>query len=336
MKPIVAELPADPGGRRAILDAYFPRRLAEATERDDGRWDVSVRPFDRAEMYVDPHLEEWLDWWEPGLPLARIPTTLRDTGASLLSLEDAWTAVAFSRWLTDRPGERMTVLHVDDHTDLMEPLLAGQANGGWTDLLTGAHVDLRRPVSVAAAVSSGAVGVAGFFAPFVHGVAEGEIRHLRASPEALCADPVRVVPCDVADELLAPGSVRPAVALAAPDDAVDGGWSYQVTTNPRAWLADLAGRSLLLHVDFDYFCNRFDGDSDWYQHPHANDVGEEEVERRVDALVAALAEAGAGEAIDSICGALSPGFFPAEYWAATVARLRGGLANIGVDVSAWR
>jgi hypothetical protein len=79
-----------------------------------------------------------------------------------------------------------------------------------------------------------------------------------------------------------------------------------VTSDPRAWLAELTAGPLLLHVDFDYFCNRFNGDSDWHEHPQANDVGEEEVERRVDTLVAALAEADVAGAVQSVCGALSP------------------------------
>ncbi|MGI8624793.1 MAG: hypothetical protein ACR2NB_15235 [Solirubrobacteraceae bacterium] len=337
MTPVVAALPADPDDRRAFLDGYFPRRLAEATARDDGRWDLSVRPFDEAEMHVDPRLDDGLRWWDPALALPDVPAAVRGTGASQLSLEDAWTGVAFSHWLAERPAEQMTILHVDDHTDLMGPLLTRRVAGGWTDLLTAAHVDLQRPATVAAAVASGAIGVASFFTPFIFEVAQGEIRHLRASPGgAEGTDLMRLVPRDRPDELLAPGAVRPAVELATAGDAPFDGWSYRVTSDPCAWLAELAAGPLLLHVDFDYFCNRFNGDSDWHEHTHANDVGEDEVERRVDRLVAALEAAGVAGAVESVCGALSPGFFPAEYWAATVQRLRGGLASLGVDVSAWR
>lgn len=336
MTPVVAALPADPADRRALLDWYFPRRLAEATPRDDGRWDVSVRPFDEAEMHVDPRLEDGLRWWDPALALPDLPAAVRGTGANQLSLEDAWTAVALSRWLADRPGERMTILHVDDHTDLMEPLLSRRAAGGWKDLLTAADVDLRRPATVAAAVASGAIGVASFFTPFIFDVAQGEIRHLRASAGAAGSDLMRLLPRDRSDELLEPGAVRPAIELATPGAAPDDGWSYRVTSDPSAWLAELARGPLMLHIDFDYFCNRFNGDSDWHEYPHDNDVGQQEIERRVDRMVAALAEAGVAGAVQSVCGALSPGFFPAEYWAMTVERVCAGLASLGVDVSSWR
>ena len=48
------------------------------------------------------------------------------SGNGQLSLDDAWTLLAWSRWLKERPdGEsppsEVVVIHVDDHRDMMSP-----------------------------------------------------------------------------------------------------------------------------------------------------------------------------------------------------------------------
>jgi hypothetical protein len=115
----------------------------------------------------------------------------------------------------------------------------------------------------------------------------------------------------------------------------DAPWTYSVTADPQRWLAGLPVGPLLLHVDFDYFCNRFDGDSDWEGRPTRNPADRAEVLRRIDALAEAIAGAAIAPRIASVCGALSPGFFPAEFWGESVERLARGLSRAGVDVTAW-
>jgi len=168
--------------RRTVLDGLFTRRLAEAEPTNDGRWRIIVRPFDKAEMHVDPRLSEGLAWWDPRTRLTDMPYAVRRKGASQLSLEDAWTALSWSHWLRSHGTDAMTILHVDDHDDLMAPLLTlDHGDASWTDIVTGDPVRLADPDSVTAAVNSAAIGVAGFFTPFVHEVSNGEIRHLCAT-----------------------------------------------------------------------------------------------------------------------------------------------------------
>lgn len=337
MTPIADRLPEDTEPRRRLLDAYFPRRLAEAERRADGRWDITLRPFDEDEMHVDPRLREGLDWWESGLDLTGIATAVRREGTSQLSLEDSWTALAWSHWLAGAGGDPMTILHVDDHDDLMAPLLARDGENGWEDLVTNDPVDLQDPPSVHDAIVSGAIGVAGFFTPFVHEVPSGEVRHLCASAYAETRrGRFRLIPQTQDDDLLRPGAQRPGARLAPAADFPAVGWSYSATSSCEQWLSDLPDGPLLLHVDFDYFCNRFNGDSDWSSAPARNDASEDEVLARVDAIAAAIADASVGHRVAAVSGALSPGFFPAEMWAATVSRLAVGLSQSGVGVPAWR
>jgi hypothetical protein len=331
---ILDSLPADPHERRATLDALFTRRLADAEPTADGRWRVDVRPFDKAEMHVDPKLSDGLAWWAPHTRLADVPFAVRREGRSQLSLEDAWTAFSWSHWLRACGADSMTILHVDDHDDLMAPLLTRHTSArGWSDLVTGARVCLTSPDSVAAAVTSSAIGVAGFFTPFVHDVPAGEVRHLCTSWHAReRTQTLGIAPEYHAHDPVFRDACRPAVRLTG--DAAP--WTYRATSDPDVWTRNLPEGPLLLHVDFDYFCNRFNGDSDWVLNPPENDVTPDAVAERVDAVVTALGAAGAAGRIADVCGALSPGFFPAELWASTVARLAEGLGRLGVEVPAWQ
>jgi hypothetical protein len=337
LTPIAERLPDDPERRRVRLDAYFPRRLADAEQMNDGRWSIEVRPFDREEMHVDPALRAGLDWWQYGLDVRDIAIAVRRSGASQLSLEDSWTAFSWSKWLVEARADRMAVLHVDDHDDLMAPLLARRPDRRWDDLLTGRQVDLRRPCSVYDAVASGAIGVAGFFTPFIHEFPTGEVRHLCASGYSRTRTGWFRLMADMQhDDLLRLDAERPAVRLAQEiaDDSASG-WRYNATADPEGWLADLPSGPLLLHIDFDYFCNRFNGDSDWRCGCAPNDASREEVLTRVDAMVTAIGNARIGHRIVDVCGALSPGFFPSELWPETVSQLAAGLSDAGVDVDAW-
>lgn len=329
----VDRLPDNADKRRGVLDAYFGRRLAEARQLPDGRWQIEIRPFDEAEMHVDPELAAGLHWW--GCDLGAVPAAVRRAGTSQLSLEDSWTAFAWSSWLATSGADHVTVLHVDDHDDLMAPLLEPDEERGWRDLITGQAVDLCAPATVRAAVESGAIGVAGFFTPFLHHIGAGEVRHLCASGYATERPlPLAMTATRQHDDLLRPGAARPAVRL-DPGEAT-APWTYRVTADPAAWIADVPPSPVLLHVDFDYFCNRFNGDSDWAGYPRRNDVTVDEVRSRVDALARALGDSGVADRIVDVSGSLSPGFFPAEMWDETVSRLAAGLQGVGLDVPAWR
>jgi hypothetical protein len=335
LTPIVDGLPQDPRERRGLLDNYFSRRLAEARLSADGRWHIELAPFDDVQMHVDPQLADGLRPW--GIDdVTQIPDAVRATEGSQLSLDDSWTAVAWSRWLRQSAAGEVTILHVDDHDDLMAPLLAIRDDGRFDDLVSGQLVDLRVPDTVEAAVESAAIGVAGFFTPLMHTLPGGHVRHLCASGYAQTRPGrMHVRRTQRRDELLRPGAPRPAVCL-EPVGGLRPAWTYEVTDDPERWLADLPPGPLLLHVDFDYFCNRFNGDSDWQTVPPQNSVGDVTVRARVDALCATLDRSDAVERIEDVTGALSPGFFPASLWSSTLDRLRRGLDGAGLSVDAWR
>jgi hypothetical protein len=107
-----------------------------------------------------------------------------------------------------------------------------------------------------------------------------------------------------------------------PSPGRTGAGTYRRTPDVEAWLDDLGPGPVLLHIDMDYFNNRYDGDSAWASFPPRFDPDTHEIVDQIERVAAALEDTGVGRRLEDIVIAYSPGFFPAELWARADAHLR--------------
>lgn len=309
-------LPVDREARFETLHTYFCELKAWAEEAD-GEWEIAVMRPDRAAYYVDPNLASGLDWYSRtfgAVDVAGLAHAVHRSRAFQLSLNDSWTLYSWALWLNGRSLSDLdvTILHVDDHDDLMTPRLL--VRDRMVDGLTGNEFRLEAPPTVESAVRSGAIGVGSFMSPFIRAASRVDVRHLCATAYARKREgQFRLVPTSVPDALLHPGDVSPGLRLeaAAGDEAIDR--RYSVTDDLDHWLRDLRPGPVLLHVDMDYFNNRFNCSSDW-QHSDNHDPDATHVLKRIQEMIDALRRGGVLQRIEDIAIALSPGFFPAELW----------------------
>lgn len=309
------QLPVDREERFDKLHGYFCELRAWA-EEIDGEWDISVTRPDRPEHYVDPNLTSGLDWYSRAfgpVDVAGIAYAVAPSPTFQLSLNDSWTLWSWARWLKGRvlADLDVTILHVDDHDDLMTPrLLLRQAI---TDALTGETFRLEEPETVEHAIRSGAIGVGSFMSPFIRAAGRVDVRHLCATSYARDRQgQFRLVPTSVPDPLLHRSDVSPGLRLdPAGNEKPDR--RYVVTNDLGLWLSDLRPGPILLHVDMDYFNNRFNCSSDW-ESADRHDPDTARVLNRIEEMIEALGRTGVLKRIEDIAVALSPGFFPAELW----------------------
>lgn len=215
------------------------------------------------------------------------------------------------------------ILHVDDHRDFGSPRLRVETNG-WSDMISGNAVTLSDPASVTNAIASGAIGMGSFMTPFLHRFPGCEVRHLCQPPKARSTEIFRIEPGVVSDSLLDPLACRPSVTLKA-SEPYTGPSTYLFTPSIEDWLADTQDRRFLLHIDLDYFNNRYDGDSDWSLHASPLDPPRDVIMARIDELASVLSPSDIAARIDDVVIAFSPGFFPAEFWQEADRRLVDGL-----------
>lgn len=324
-------LPLDPATRDQVLQTYFADRVADSRAEPDGRWKVTVANPPTADFFIDPRLDEGLNWWNPAEAIADIGHSYRRDKGIFTALSDVWTLLSWSEWLASLAAlpDHLTIIHLDDHDDLMSPRLVRRAQD-FTDLLTGAEVALLDPNSVRDAITSGAIGMGSFIAPLIHSLPSVDIRHLCDTHYAtLRSQEHRIQRVTVADELLQPGLLRPAVAL-SPTTSIGAAHgqtvgTYRAGNNARGLFAGIAEGPILLHIDLDFFNNRFDGDSAWLDRPNRHDPSAELIHGRVDSVLDALAPW--QDRIVDITIGISAGFFPAEFWQPVCDALASGLAS---------
>jgi hypothetical protein len=307
-------LPEGDAERHALLRTYFCDKDAIAF-RDESGWRLELDWPDGADRHVDPRLEQGLAWWQPGLRRAGMALQHRRQGRVLTSLYDTWTLHSWSEWLardTRRLREPHVILHVDDHFDLGSPRLLLNPNNDWTDAITHRLVSIVDPASVRAAIESGAIGMGSFLTPWLFTANQVDVRHLCRPPKSERTERFVVTPSTQVDELLAPGTPRLAIALN--QHAAPTGLSYRRTPDVGEWSADLGSGPILIHIDMDYFNNRYDGDSDWANRDPRFNASSTEISAKIDELADTLCAPHIASRIEDIVIAYSPGFFPAEYW----------------------
>lgn len=318
-------LPEDDARRRAVLRDYFCDKDALAERTPDG-WSLTLSWPGDSERHVDPALDVGLEWWGGSVRRESMAGARRRDGKLMRCLYDSWTLASWTHWL-DRHGpnalESVVILHVDDHRDLGSPRLVNDG-ASWRDLISGQDCDLRDLSSITAAIESGAIGMGSFMTPFLAAAPRAEVRHLCQPPKARLTQDFKIHCSTTPDSLLEPGAPRPDVELIPVAPGIGSG-RYRITPSINDWLSGVEGRPVLLHVDMDYFCNRYDGDSDWASRSDRLDPPPEAIDRRIDDIVEALSTSGVADRVEDAVVAFSPGFFPAELWSRADERLTRGL-----------
>lgn len=316
--------PQDPALWHGFLRDYFCDKDAVATE-SGGDVHLELNWPDEAERHVDPALDIGLRWWGRGVSLGAMWSARWREGRIMTSLYDTWTLLSWCEWLARVPSstaEQVVILHVDDHRDLGPPRLY-LTNGALVDAITGKEVKLTDPVTVQRAIESGAIGMGSFMTPFLWHFPHATVRHL-CQPPKMQADVRRKLMFNLApDPLLDPNAERLAIDLVR---GATGTGDYLGTSDTTTWSRGIEGRLALVHIDMDYFNNRYDGDSAWLERDPRLDPDLKTMLSKVDDLITALAASKAS--IEDVSIAYSPGFFPAEFWQPVDRHLRAELAQI--------
>ncbi|SDS62864.1 hypothetical protein SAMN05216496_2026 [Pseudomonas sp. Z003-0.4C(8344-21)] len=323
----LSRLSLDPQQRHAQLRDYFCDKDAVAN-RDADSWVLNLGWSDDPYRYVDPQLDIGLTWWGGDLRYQDMALARKRNGRVLLSLNDTWTLESWSEWVCKNPQHGdITVLHVDDHKDLGTPRLFERTDG-WIDPIEGRAVNIQQPSTVTSAIMSGSLGMGSFLTPFLHYAPSTDVRHLCQGPKCVGTVDSEIKLESLADTLLSPSERRPGISLVSDQKGVGRG-RYRFTDDLDDWLEGLEGgdTSILLHIDMDYFCNRYDGDSDSVDHPGPLNDPLPSVLNRIDELTRALNRGSLVSRLADVVIAFSPGFFPAEFWAQSCDRLLLGLGE---------
>jgi hypothetical protein len=204
----------------------------------------------------------------------------------------------------------------------MSPRLGVRLDGALVDYITGEQVSLLDPVSVEAAINSGAIGKGSIVTPLIWSIAKVHVRHLTFRPY-----PHRT---HYLNKLLCKDSIITGLDNKISVHTEPTSWgllhsrsNYVATNDLKEWLQNIpAVGPILLHIDMDYFNNRFDGDSDWASlYGRHHDTSLEIQTKLVDDIFIALRSNQIIERIADVSIGISAGFYPAEFWSTVVPML---------------
>ncbi|TWB87538.1 hypothetical protein FBZ93_12199 [Bradyrhizobium macuxiense] len=316
-------LPGSTTARHGALRDYFCDKDADATLIGDN-WEVSLYWPTSTDRHVDPRLLDGLAWWDSTVSPGTMAMSRRRDRYILTSLYDTWTLYSWAQWLNQnprRPGQKLTLLHFDDHRDFGSPRLFATETG-YVDAIAGKVVDIRQPNTILDAIDSGAIGMGSFFTLLFHTFDHLDVRHFCQPPKVRSTSKYEIERYHERDTLLDPTASRPAVKP-VPRTGRDGANIYLATNDPEVLLADIpADAPILVHIDMDYFNNRYDGDNAWLERAEALNPPAEEILQEIDRVGRILHDERVLNGISDVSVSFSPGFFPAEFWSAADARLR--------------
>ena len=305
--------------RRKFLDEYFSLDLIGFEELIGEHWKLTTFTPDSPEFYVDPLLEKNLkDWFEP-VSISEIGLYKRFYKNCMISFVDSWSLYFWSLILkfhgsTLESNTNFTLFHVDDHKDHDTPLMH-HSDGKYYSILSQNLIDIFNPESVALIIKEKGISMGSFISLLIHEVENIDILHLKYSTKKRVNE-FYLDTILTEDPLLMPGVKRPSLQLRDHElltpDMPPSPHHYSISFDPEELVKKIKPESIIfLHIDCDAFNNRYNGTSHWNPLSSSIDLDLSAIKRKVERLFKLISQT-----TDKIYLniALSPAFFPSEYW----------------------
>jgi hypothetical protein len=288
-------------------------------------WEISMFFPSSIDRYIDVDILSGLNWWRPNMEVEQIPLDYKQADFGNVMLHDTWTLKSWLGMIERTNFSEITILHLDAHSDLMQPKI-GSVNGELYYLTTGQRCDLHNPEDVEKAVMAGSLDQGCYIIPFLHVSSLVNIIHITPKPNILEFSIMR--PTFQEDKSLWPNSMRMSAELVRQPLQQQNTYNHQSSSYYRISnlkvvrdLLDKSDSPIFLHIDMDYFCNRYNGQSDWYKNEIDPDDTLLKVLSRIDSVAYYILDSKTRERIECIDIALVPGFFPSEYWEPAIMHL---------------
>jgi hypothetical protein len=242
------------------------------------------------------------------------------------TLLESWVSYGLSKYLAQSHPNHVTLIHIDDHQDLMPPLL-GRKRDQWVDLLTFSIFNFSKPSSVKMAIESGAISIGSMLTPFIHHLKELDVFHIANNS---IPTTYFIHPTTINNDIFFPEYKRMSLCLNRTQSS-----PKKYFRNPE--LIDILPKmisetNLLLHIDMDFFNNRFNGSTDWYLSKFIHDPPLSDQFKKMDDLCDQLTKSGLASRIQHVSLGISPSFYPCEFWKEGIKYLLFALKSINLPI----
>lgn len=329
-------LPEEKEERRKILEQCFPEHLPSVS-KSRKEWIVRLER-QKAEYGcwdIDKDLKKGISWWDKTLDFNNIVDSKKMFNKGLVALEDQWMPYAWSQFFSTKKKlpKKMILIHLDDHKDMQSPNISVREDKMLYDTITGNTINFLNPNSIYCAIQSGAIGKGSMITPLVWSLKEIYILHFSFRSQRTEYFQLNK---KLNEDCLKLGSGNIALGFekvySKPCQQYFEKHAYVSSNNfeDLNLLKCLEG-DIFLHIDMDYFSNRFDGNSKWQEEPtRHHEPSLKEQKDHIKLFFDNLEFFSLQKRIVNTSIGLSPNFHPAEYWETTVSDTleRSQLLNI--------
>jgi hypothetical protein len=301
----------------------FPDRYPFVVSEDDHAWRIGLKWPDNNRWYVDPTLTK-MARASFGLSLNQLPSywEQRTIGTIPLMFSMFHSRALLTPAMALRAGHASGfshIVHVDDHDDLMPPLLR-RFEKGLLNPLDQSIVNLANIDSINTAIDAGVISKGSFLAAYVLANPAASVIHVREDGVARFWG----LSIQSVDRTIVSRTFNTSFVFMENIPA-EAGWLWQETPILPLELRDC--ESVWLDVDLDAFCNRYDGDSN-RMNAVATNAERALLRDRINVFLDRLSAASWRWHIRAVSVAASPGFFPSEYWKEAIPKVTDGIAHV--------
>ena len=315
----------------AIRGALLPLIRSNIYRVNRNNKAVEIDGPDVSHQLIDPDLQVGLAWLGVGSDTRSRLNFREERSHFALSLEDSWCGEFLARHLaTLQTDEPLTIIHLDDHTDMMSTLLVVEAGADGAlalkDPLRAMPFDASVPADWRSAIAGGAIGIGSFLTPFFALNRRVELFHLKADQQRV--ETCSVMPTVTGHDLLAGYQFHSLEVT-----VVHGGETperlYCRSSDEQQLLAIVPhNRRVAVHIDLDYFLNDYNGNAWQVARPDVAAKRKLALDQ-LDPFFAAVEQS--GFAITCWMIGVSPGFCSALHWQFLIEQIERRIADLKRD-----
>ncbi len=218
------------------------------------------------------------------------------------------------------------IIHVDDHADMMSPFIKYR-DGKYYNMIDGSTVCLTNKESVKRTIESGAITIGSQITMITYTLDSFSIYHLKRNTNREFYSIKKEL---ISDGVLSNATERISLSYTNDPSATN---KYLKTDNPEDFIGHInTSDNFILHIDMDYFANRYNGSTSWKEDNISKDSILSIQKESMDRLCNALSILNKNNQLVYIIIGLSPSFYPSEYWKDGLQYLLNGLSKAGCKV----
>jgi hypothetical protein len=255
---------------------------------------------------------------------------------SIICLNDCWTLLGwvnhilnFSKEYPD--FEDIYIIHFDSHHDLRSPLIGLNSKGNMINLVTSHKFNPFSFWDIFTSILSGCIGIGSFIVPLTFFFKKVHILHVNQfNKETIIKNPFYYQ--FKTDSFFEKGIQRLTLTsdLEKAPDYTCLYYSSNCLDNLINYIPSQA--NVYLHIDMDFFNNKFDGSGEKNRNPNY-DISYSEQINMINQLKKSLNITKIIQNTKHTSIALSPGFYPSIYWESVTNYLKSSLAEIGININ---